>query len=78
MDNFKGITIHLKHRDITMAAVSRASYPKLAADKKRMGWSFPWWSSLGSDFNLDYRVSFSDEGLKTQKVDYNYWLRRGG
>jgi predicted dithiol-disulfide oxidoreductase (DUF899 family) len=40
MDNFNGITIHLNHRDITMAAVSLAPYPKLAAFKKRMGWGF--------------------------------------
>src|SRR5206468_2514894 len=57
MDNFNGITIHLNHRDIAMAAVSRAPYPKLVAYKKRMGWGFPWWSSLGNDFNFDYGVS---------------------
>ena len=77
MDNFNGITIHLNHRDIAMAAVSRAPYPKLVAYKKRMGWGFPWWSSLGSDFNIDYRVSFSGEDPKA-KVDYNYKLRPWG
>jgi Bacterial protein of unknown function (DUF899) len=56
-----------------MAAVSRAPYPKLAAYKKRMRWGFSWVSSLGSDFNVDYRVSFTDE--KAEKVDYNYRLR---
>src|SRR5262245_58742430 len=66
MDNFNGITVHLHHRDITMAAVSRAPYPVLAAYKQRMGWSFPWWSSLGSDFNFDYRVSFTDAELQSQ------------
>ena len=74
MDNFNGITLHLNHRDITMAAVSRAPYSTLAAYKKRMGWGFPWLSSLGSDFNFDYRVSFTDEELKAEKVDYNYRL----
>jgi predicted dithiol-disulfide oxidoreductase (DUF899 family) len=44
-----------------MIAVSRAPYAKLAAYEKRMGWSFKWVSSLGSDFNFDYRVSFTDE-----------------
>jgi predicted dithiol-disulfide oxidoreductase (DUF899 family) len=77
MDNFNGITVHLNHRDISMAAVSRAPYPKLAAYKKRMGWSFPWLSSLGSDFNFDYGVSFKD-AEKTEKVDYNYRLRPWG
>ncbi|HET6752968.1 MAG TPA: DUF899 domain-containing protein [Jiangellaceae bacterium] len=76
MDNFNGITIHLNHRDITMAAVSRAPYPKLAAYKKRMGWGFPWLSSLGSDFNFDYRVSFTDDA--THQVDYNYRRRQWG
>ena len=42
MDNFNGITVHLNHRDITMAAVSLAPYPKLAAYKQRMGWDLPW------------------------------------
>jgi len=78
MDNFNGITVHLNHRDITMAAVSRAPYSKLAAYKKRMGWGFPWLSSLGSDFNFDYRVSFTDEEPKAEKVDYNYRLRPWG
>jgi predicted dithiol-disulfide oxidoreductase (DUF899 family) len=75
MDNFNGITVHLNHRDITLAAVSRAPSAKLAAYKKRMGWGFPWWSSLGSDFNLDYGVSFADEA---GQVDYNYRRRPWG
>jgi predicted dithiol-disulfide oxidoreductase (DUF899 family) len=72
MDNFNGITPHLNHRDITMAAVSRAPYPKLAAYKTRMGWQFPWYSSAGSDFNFDYRVSFTPEELNAGEVEYNY------
>jgi len=74
MDNFSSITVHLNHRDITIAAVSRAPYAKLAAYKTRMGWEFPWYSSLGTDFNFDYRVSFTDEELEREKVDYNYRL----
>jgi predicted dithiol-disulfide oxidoreductase (DUF899 family) len=74
MDNFNGVTVHLNHRDITMVAVSRAPYPALAAHKKRMGWSFPWFSSLGSDFNFDYHVSFTADELQTGKVEYNYGL----
>ncbi len=72
MDNFNGITSHLNHRDITMAAVSAAPYPAIAAYRKRMGWSFPWYSSAGSDFNYDYHVSFTPEALKAGKVEYNY------
>jgi predicted dithiol-disulfide oxidoreductase (DUF899 family) len=72
MDNFNGITLHLNHRDITMAAVSRAPYPKLVAYKARMRWTFPWYSSAGSDFNLDYGVSFTAEELNAGEVEYNY------
>lgn len=74
MDNFNGITVHLNHRDITMAAVSRAPYVKLAAYKRRMGWTFPWYSSVGSDFNFEYRVSFTPDELKGEMVDYNYGM----
>ncbi len=74
MDNFNGIAVHLNHRDITMAAASYAPYAAIAAYKKRMGWSFPWFSSLGSDFNFDYHVSFTPAGLKAGKVEYNYRL----
>ena len=77
-DGLDGGVVHLNHRDITMAAVSRAPYAKLAAYKKRMGWGFPWLSSLGSDFNFDYRVSFTDEELKAEKVDYNYRVNPWG
>jgi predicted dithiol-disulfide oxidoreductase (DUF899 family) len=72
MDNFNGITVHLNHRDITMVAISRAAYPKVAAYKKRMGWTFPWLSSAESDFNFDYGVSFRPDQLKADSVDYNY------
>jgi predicted dithiol-disulfide oxidoreductase (DUF899 family) len=71
-DNFNGVTVHLNHRDITMAAVSRAPYPKVAAYKERMGWTFPWYSSAGSDFNFDYQVSFSSDQLEAGEVQYNY------
>ena len=74
MDNFNGITLHLNHRDITMAAVSRAPHAKLAAYKRRMGWTFPWYSSVGSEFNFDYRVSFTPDELKGDRVDYNYGM----
>ena len=72
MDNFNSQVVHLNHRDITMAAVSLAPYAKLAAYSTRMGWSFPWYSSIGSDFNFDYRASFSPEELAAAEADYNY------
>ena len=74
MDNFNGVTVHLNHRNITMIAVSLAPYAKIAPYKKRMGWTFPWLSSAGSDFNFDYHVSFSDDEMKAGPVEYNYRL----
>jgi predicted dithiol-disulfide oxidoreductase (DUF899 family) len=76
-DNFDGIPIHLNHRDVTFTAVSRAPLAKIRAYKKRMGWSFPWVSSYGSDFNYDFHVSFTEEQLAAGKVDYNYGLVEG-
>jgi predicted dithiol-disulfide oxidoreductase (DUF899 family) len=60
-NNFNGIPIHLNRRDVTFTAVSRAPLAKINAYKKRMGWSFPWASSYGSDLNFDYHVSFTPE-----------------
>jgi len=76
-DNFDGIPIHLNHRDVTFTAVSRAPLAKIEAYRKRMGWSFPWVSSYGSDFNYDFHVSFTEELLAAGKVDYNYGLVEG-
>ena len=56
-DSFNGVIEHLKARDVTMICVSRAPLEKLLAYRQRMGWSFPWASSYGSDFNTDYGVS---------------------
>jgi predicted dithiol-disulfide oxidoreductase (DUF899 family) len=72
MDNFNGITVHLNHRDITMVAVSLAPYEKIAAYRQRMGWTFPWFSSMGNEFNFDYHVSFAPEQLAAGQVEYNY------
>ena len=74
-DNFNGIPIHLNHRDVTFTAVSRAPLAKISAYKKRMGWSFPWVSSYGSDFNFDYHVSFTPEQIAEGKAYYNYAVR---
>jgi predicted dithiol-disulfide oxidoreductase (DUF899 family) len=71
-DNFNGGIAHLNQRDVTMIAVSRAPYTKLAAYRERMGWSFKWVSSLRSDFNFDYRVSFTAAELEAHRAFYNY------
>jgi predicted dithiol-disulfide oxidoreductase (DUF899 family) len=74
-DNFNGISIHLNHRDVTFTAVSRAPLAKINAYRKRMGWSFPWVSSYGSDFNFDYHASFTPEQITEGKAYYNYGVR---
>ncbi len=71
-DNYNGTSIHLKHRDIALAAVSRTTLEKIQQYKQRMGWSFDWYSSLDSDFNFDFAVSFTEEQLKSGKPIYNY------
>jgi predicted dithiol-disulfide oxidoreductase (DUF899 family) len=74
-DSFNGIDIHLAHRDMTLIAVSRAPVKTLEAYKRRMGWSFKWVSSLGSDFNHDYHVSFTPDEVKRGELFYNYQIR---
>ena len=77
-DNFNGIIVHLNHRDVTMIAVSRAPYSKLAAYKKRMGWNFKWVSSFDTDFNFDYHVSFTPEEMAKKKAFYNFTIQDPG
>lgn len=77
-DNFNGIIVHLNQRDVTMIAVSRAPYKKLAAYKKRMGWNFKWVSSLDTDFNFDFYVSFTPKELAPNKAFYNYTMQDPG
>ncbi len=62
-DGFDGIRIHLDHHDVALAVVSRAPIEQLTAYKQRMGWSFPWVSSLHSDFNFDFGVSFTEKSV---------------
>jgi predicted dithiol-disulfide oxidoreductase (DUF899 family) len=71
-DSFNASIVHLNHRDVTMVAVSRAPYKKLAAYKKRMGWTFKWVSSFESDFNFDYCVSFTPEEMAQKDAFYNF------
>jgi predicted dithiol-disulfide oxidoreductase (DUF899 family) len=74
-DGFNGIGVHLNQRDVTMIAVSRAPYSKLAAYQRRMGWNFTWVSSGDTDFNLDYYVSFTPEEMAQKKGFYNYTIQ---
>ena len=71
-DGFNGFAVHLANHDVTLGAVSRAPLAKLQAYKQRMGWTFPWASSGGSDFNSDFNVWFSEEQQRLGSIDYNY------
>jgi len=77
-DNFNGVIVHLNQRDVTMIAVSRAPYEKIAAYKKRMGWTFKWVSSFGDKFNFDYHVSFTPDELKNKRALYNFTIQNPG
>jgi predicted dithiol-disulfide oxidoreductase (DUF899 family) len=70
-DNFDPNVVHLKARDVTFVAISRAPYAKLAAYKRRMRWSFDWFSSGETDFNFDLGVSFAPDELEREGA-YNY------
>ncbi|HSY04774.1 MAG TPA: DUF899 domain-containing protein [Steroidobacteraceae bacterium] len=70
-DGFDGFIVHLANHDVAFAAVSRAPLAKLQAYQRRMGWSFPWASSLGADFNFDFNVSLT-EAQQRAGVEYNY------
>jgi predicted dithiol-disulfide oxidoreductase (DUF899 family) len=74
-DNFNGVIVHLNQRDVTMIAVSRAPYAKLAAYRERMGWSFKWMSSFETDFNFDYRVSFTGDEMARKQAFYNFKMQ---
>jgi predicted dithiol-disulfide oxidoreductase (DUF899 family) len=71
-DGFDGSVVHLAHHDVTLMAVSRAPLEKLQAYRKRMGWSFPWASSLGTDFNDDFNVRVTEEQQRQGGGEYNY------
>jgi len=75
-DNFNGIPIHLRHRDVTLIAVSSAPLDRLQAMQRRMGWSFTWVSSGGSDFNHDFHVTYAPEELAAGEIIYNYQARK--
>jgi predicted dithiol-disulfide oxidoreductase (DUF899 family) len=75
-DGLNAIAVHLAHHDVLLMAVSRAPLAKLLDYRKRMGWTFPWASSSGGDFNFDFNVSFTEEAQRDGTIEYNY--QRGG
>jgi predicted dithiol-disulfide oxidoreductase (DUF899 family) len=71
-DTFNANIVHLRQRDTTMIAISRAPLSKIEPFRKRMGWAFKWVSSAETDFNFDYQASARPEELKAGEVLYNY------
>ncbi|WP_119269300.1 DUF899 domain-containing protein [Taklimakanibacter deserti] len=81
-DGFNGFAVHLAHHGVMLSAVSRAPLAKIQAYKKRMGWTFPWASSSGGDFNFDFNVSFTEAQQRDGGIEYNYqrepaWTAQG-
>jgi predicted dithiol-disulfide oxidoreductase (DUF899 family) len=70
-DGFNGIAVHLSNHDVMLWAVSRAPLAKLQAYKHRMGWTFPWASSVGGDFNFDFCASYTQEQQREGGIEYN-------
>jgi predicted dithiol-disulfide oxidoreductase (DUF899 family) len=82
-DGFNGSVVHLANHDVTLMAVSRAPLAKLQAYKRRMGWTFPWASSFGGDFNDDFNVRITEEQQRKGGAEYNFtreesWVPREG
>jgi len=71
-DHLVGAQVHLAQRDLSVVLVSRAPLAEIERFRQRMGWDFDWVSSHGSDFNLDFHVSFPAETRVGGEVDYNY------
>jgi len=72
-DGFEGFAVHLANHDVKLWAVSLAPLEKLLAYKRRMGWSFPWASALGSDFNYDFNISTSEAQQRSGGTrEYNF------
>jgi len=71
-DGFDGIVVHLANHDVALCAVSRAPLATLQAYKQRMGWTFPWASAFGGDFNFDFNVAFTEAQQRGGDIEYNY------
>ena len=70
-DGFDGFWQHLAHHDVMLWAISRAPIDKLRTYRSKHGWTFPWASSFGSDFNADYFVGLS-EAQQDRGYAYNF------
>jgi predicted dithiol-disulfide oxidoreductase (DUF899 family) len=77
-DHFDSVNTHVGQRDTTFVVISRAPRKKIRAFQKRMGWKFKWVSSSATDFNFDYRVSFTADELEKKEAVYNFKTIRPG
>lgn len=75
-DNFERSVVHLAQRDVKMMAISRAPLAKLVAFAKRLGWTFDWASSFGTEFNYDFGVSFTPEQIERGEARYNFGTQK--
>jgi predicted dithiol-disulfide oxidoreductase (DUF899 family) len=71
-DGFNGSVAHWMNHDVAFTAVSRAPLAKIQGYKRRMGWSFPWASAFGSDFNYDFGVGVTEEQQRSTTGEYNF------
>jgi predicted dithiol-disulfide oxidoreductase (DUF899 family) len=71
-DHIDAARQHFEHADLSFTAVSRAPVQQIEAVRRRMGWTFPWVSSHGNDFNFDFGVSFTPEDMAAERAIYNY------
>ncbi|PGZ88783.1 thioredoxin family protein [Bacillus sp. AFS029533] len=74
-DHYSGMIPHLNHRDVSFVCISRGPLEKLEKFKKRMGWTFPWYSSGHTDFNYDFQASFLEDEVENKLAYYNYTMQ---
>jgi predicted dithiol-disulfide oxidoreductase (DUF899 family) len=77
-DHHDAANLHLAYHDVTLVAISRETWWDIERFKTRMDWRFKWVSSHGSDFNYDFRVSFTDKQIAKGEVFYNYERQQDG
>jgi predicted dithiol-disulfide oxidoreductase (DUF899 family) len=71
-DGYNGIVTHLANHDVMFWTISRAPLANLQEYKRRMGWTFPWASSYGNDFNFDFNVRLTEEQQRKGGAEYNF------
>jgi predicted dithiol-disulfide oxidoreductase (DUF899 family) len=71
-DHVDGVLPHLENHGVSFVTISRAPLAEIESFRKRMGWRFRWLSSLNTDFNYDFHVSFTAENIAGGHVFYNY------